>query len=77
MRSRDLDRLAGDTYDLLVIGGGVYGLTIAYEAASRGLSVALIDGKKPVRGATKSSCESLSQARSSRWFAQALLQAIV
>src|SRR4051794_1854498 len=30
-------------FDLLVVGGGVYGLTIAYDAAQRGLSVALID----------------------------------
>jgi glycerol-3-phosphate dehydrogenase len=40
---RDLDRLAGHTFDLLVVGGGIYGLTIAYDAAQRGLSVALIE----------------------------------
>src|SRR6478672_5461801 len=40
---RDLDRLAGDTFDVLVVGGGVYGLTMAYDAAQRGLSVALIE----------------------------------
>ena len=28
---------------MLVVGGGVYGLTIAYDAAQRGLAVALID----------------------------------
>jgi glycerol-3-phosphate dehydrogenase len=28
---------------VLVVGGGIYGLTIAYDAAQRGLSVALID----------------------------------
>ena len=28
---------------MLVVGGGIYGLTIAYDAAQRGLSVALID----------------------------------
>jgi len=26
--NRDLDRLTGHTFDLLVVGGGVYGLTI-------------------------------------------------
>jgi glycerol-3-phosphate dehydrogenase len=31
------------TFDVLVVGGGVYGLTIAYDCAQRGLSVALID----------------------------------
>lgn len=41
--NRDLDRLTARTFDLLVIGGGIYGLTIAYDAAQRGLSVALIE----------------------------------
>jgi glycerol-3-phosphate dehydrogenase len=40
---RDLDQLAGRTFDLLVVGGGIYGLTIAYDAAQRGLAVALIE----------------------------------
>src|SRR6266566_4626682 len=40
---RDLDRLTGSTFDVLVVGGGIYGLTIAYDAAQRGLSVALIE----------------------------------
>src|SRR6476620_10154796 len=39
---RDLDRLTGTTFDVLVVGGGIYGLTIAYDAAQRGLSVALV-----------------------------------
>ena len=43
MRPRDLNRLANTTYDVLVIGGGIHGLTCAYEAASRGLTVALVD----------------------------------
>ena len=41
--TRDLDRLTGTTFDVLVVGGGIYGLTIAYDAAQRGLSVAVID----------------------------------
>jgi glycerol-3-phosphate dehydrogenase len=40
---RDLDRLTATTFDVLVVGGGIYGLTIAYDAAQRGLSVALIE----------------------------------
>jgi glycerol-3-phosphate dehydrogenase len=40
---RDLDRLTGSTFDVLVVGGGIYGLTIAYDAAQRGLSVALVE----------------------------------
>ena len=40
---RDVDALVTHRYDLLVIGGGVHGLFAAYDAAQRGLSVALID----------------------------------
>src|ERR1700750_370667 len=40
---RDLDKLTATTFDVLVVGGGIYGLTIAYDAAQRGLSVALIE----------------------------------
>jgi glycerol-3-phosphate dehydrogenase len=43
MRPRDLDRLASGTYDVLVVGGGIHGLAAAYEAASRGLAVALVE----------------------------------
>src|ERR1700680_4681835 len=40
---RAVDDLTGPTFDILVVGGGIYGLTIAYDAAQRGLSVALIE----------------------------------
>lgn len=40
---RDLDRLADKEFDLLVIGSGIYGACIAWDAALRGLAVALID----------------------------------
>ena len=40
---RDLDRLTGKTFDLLVVGGGIHGLTIACDGAQRGLAVALIE----------------------------------
>src|SRR5207247_10286728 len=40
---RDVDRLTARTFDVLVVGGGIYGLTIAYDAAQRGLSVALVE----------------------------------
>src|ERR1700716_4468360 len=40
---RDIDRLTARTFDLLVVGGGIYGLAIAYDAAQRGLAVALIE----------------------------------
>ena len=40
---RDPDQLTGRSFDLLVVGAGIYGATIAWDAALRGLSVALID----------------------------------
>ena len=43
MRPRDLNRLASTPYDVLVVGGGIHGLATAYDAASRGLTVALVD----------------------------------
>ncbi len=41
--TRDLAALADRTFDVLVVGGGVHGLAIAYDAAQRGLSVALVE----------------------------------
>ena len=41
--TRDIDRLTERTFDVLVVGGGVHGLTIAYDAAQRGLAVALVE----------------------------------
>jgi glycerol-3-phosphate dehydrogenase len=43
MRSRDFDALGATTYDVLVVGGGIHGLTTALDAAARGLSVALAE----------------------------------
>ncbi|EMK01632.1 MULTISPECIES: glycerol-3-phosphate dehydrogenase/oxidase [unclassified Leptospira] len=40
-------------FDLLIIGGGITGSALAYEAASRGLSVALVE-KEDFGGATSS-----------------------
>jgi glycerol-3-phosphate dehydrogenase len=40
---RDLQNLVGSTWDLLVVGGGIYGAWAAWDATLRGLSVALID----------------------------------
>jgi glycerol-3-phosphate dehydrogenase len=41
--TRDLRALAGREHDVLVIGGGIHGLAIAYDAAQRGLATALVD----------------------------------
>jgi glycerol-3-phosphate dehydrogenase len=48
---RDLNVLASKSYDVVVIGGGIFGACIAHDAASRGLSVALFE-KDDFGGAT-------------------------
>ena len=40
---RNLQALSNQVFDLLVLGGGIQGACVAWEAALRGLSVALID----------------------------------
>jgi glycerol-3-phosphate dehydrogenase len=40
---RDLRRLADSKFDVIVVGAGFYGVTTAWDAAQRGLSVAIID----------------------------------
>jgi glycerol-3-phosphate dehydrogenase len=40
---RSVGKLASRNFDLLVVGGGIYGAWTAYDAALRGLSVALIE----------------------------------
>lgn len=40
---RNLATLAGHEYDVLVIGGGIYGACVAWDATLRGLSVALVE----------------------------------
>ncbi len=40
---RDLRRLADDTFDVVVIGAGIYGALAAWDATARGLRVALVD----------------------------------
>ncbi|THH41334.1 glycerol-3-phosphate dehydrogenase/oxidase [Neolewinella litorea] len=42
-RRQNLERLDNEPFDLVVIGGGITGAGVALDAASRGLSVALIE----------------------------------
>jgi glycerol-3-phosphate dehydrogenase len=42
-RTANLTRMAEDRFDVLVIGGGITGVGIALDAASRGFSVALVE----------------------------------
>ncbi len=50
---RNLDRLANETFDLLIIGGGVTGACVARDAAMRGYKVALVE-KGDFASATRS-----------------------
>jgi glycerol-3-phosphate dehydrogenase len=40
---RDLSAMAGSDHDLLVVGGGIYGVAVLLEAARRGLKAALVE----------------------------------
>lgn len=42
-RAATLERLAAESFDLLIIGGGITGVGIARDAALRGLKVALVE----------------------------------
>ncbi|GMR06850.1 MAG: glycerol-3-phosphate dehydrogenase/oxidase [Gammaproteobacteria bacterium] len=48
---RDIDRLSTETFDVLIVGGGIYGATLARQCALQGLKVALIE-KDDFGGAT-------------------------
>lgn len=42
-RAAQIERLGAETFDVLVVGGGVTGAGVALDAASRGLRVALVE----------------------------------
>jgi glycerol-3-phosphate dehydrogenase len=44
-RQTALRRLADETFDVVVVGGGITGTGVALDAASRGLRTALVEGK--------------------------------
>jgi glycerol-3-phosphate dehydrogenase len=56
--NRDFSSLAGKHFDLLVCGGGIYGAWTAYDAALRGLSVAIVE-QGDWAGATSSASSKL------------------
>jgi NADPH-dependent 2,4-dienoyl-CoA reductase/sulfur reductase-like enzyme len=49
-RTRELEWLAGSSVHLVAGGGGITGLGVALDAASRGLSVALFERQTSHRG---------------------------
>ncbi len=40
---RDLTKLSENDYDLVVVGGGIFGVCACWDAVLRGLSVALLE----------------------------------
>ena len=52
---RDVRLLEDDRFDLLVIGGGIYGAWVAYDAAQRGLRVAIVERKDWAAGTSSGS----------------------
>jgi len=57
-RAETLERLASEQFDLLVVGAGVTGARVAYDAARAGLQVALVDAGD-VAGGTSSASSKL------------------
>jgi len=54
-RGRQIQRLGDELFDVLVVGGGVTGCGVALDAASRGLSVALIEKRDFAAGTSSRS----------------------
>ncbi|HEU0055240.1 MAG TPA: glycerol-3-phosphate dehydrogenase/oxidase, partial [Longimicrobium sp.] len=54
-RAAHFRRLAGETWDVLVIGGGITGAAAARDAAGRGLSVALVEAGDFAQGTSSRS----------------------
>lgn len=52
-RSRDLDALLGDVTDVIVVGGGITGAGVALDAATRGLSVGLLEAEDLAFGTSR------------------------
>jgi glycerol-3-phosphate dehydrogenase len=43
MMKRNVAALGGKEYDLIIVGGGIFGICAAWDATLRGLSVALLE----------------------------------
>jgi glycerol-3-phosphate dehydrogenase len=54
-READVARLRRETFDVLIVGGGVTGAGAAVDAASRGLSVALVEARDLASGTSSRS----------------------
>jgi glycerol-3-phosphate dehydrogenase len=73
-RSRSLRTLARDSFDVVVIGGGITGCGVARDAAMRGLEVALVEARD-IAAATSSRSAKLIHG-GSRYLAQGQLSVV-
>ena len=55
MMRRNLSGFTRQEFDLIVVGGGIFGICVAWDATLRGLSVALLE-RADFAGATSSNC---------------------
>jgi len=62
-----------DTYDAIIAGGGVIGLTSAWRAAKRGARVCVLEAERPAAGATGVAAGMLAPAGEASWGEDALL----
>ena len=56
---RDLHTLTHRTHDVVIVGGGIHGAAAAWEAASRGLSVGLLEADDFGGGASWNSLKTI------------------
>src|SRR5215216_6310535 len=54
-RSASLRRMADETFDVLVVGGGITGTGVALDAATRGLRTALVERRDLASGTSSKS----------------------
>lgn len=56
---RDLPALAACEHDVVVVGGGIYGAAVAWDAAQRGLAVGLVEREDFASGASWNSLKTI------------------
>ena len=53
--TRNIEKLSKDKFDVLIIGGGIHGASLAWVASMTGLYTALIEKKDFAQGASSNS----------------------
>ena len=66
LRNKKINELVGNSFDILIIGGGINGAVAAASLAARGAQVALVD-KGDFAGCTSQNSSNLVWGASSTW----------